>query len=131
MYDRVVGVAYPEKYQKTREAVENSNEVKNVLKKIFGSNSISQCDETSGRKLLLKVWKKNLCSNPFRTIGRMLKFEYYHIRNYICSDTGFSVGFTGPDGSGKTTVIDLLLERLAPVFRTAHKYYHFRPTLFW
>lgn len=33
MYDRVVGVAYPEKYQKTREAVENSNEVKNVLKK--------------------------------------------------------------------------------------------------
>lgn len=59
----------------------------------------------------------------------MLKFEYYHIRNYICSDTGFSVGFTGPDGSGKTTVIDLLLERLAPVFRTAHKYYHFRPTL--
>lgn len=130
MYDRAVGVAYPEKYQKTREAVENSNEVKNVLKKIFGSNSIGQCDKTSGRKLLLKAWKQNLFSNSFRTVGRMLKFEYYHIRNYICSDTGFSVGFTGPDGSGKTTVIDLLLERLAPVFRTAHKYYHFRPTLF-
>lgn len=130
MYDRAVGVAYPEKYKKTREAVENSNEVKNVLKKIFGSNSIGQCDKTSGRKLLLKAWKQNLFSNPFRTVGRMLKFEYYYIRNYICSDTGFSVGFTGPDGSGKTTVIDLLLERLAPVFRTAFKYYHFRPTLF-
>lgn len=60
----------------------------------------------------------------------MLKFEYYHIRNYVRSNTSFSVGFTGPDGSGKTTVIDQILERLAPVFRTAHKYYHFRPALF-
>lgn len=130
MYDRAVGVAYPEKYKKTRKAVENSNEVKNVLKNTFGSKSINECDETSGKKLLLKVWKQNLLSNPFSTVGRMLKFEYYHIQNYLCSNTGFSVGFTGPDGSGKTTVIDLLLERLAPVFRTAHKYYHFRPALF-
>lgn len=130
MYDRAIGVAYPEKYKRTREAVENSNEVKNVLKKTFDSNSINECDKTSGKKLLLKAWKQNLLSNPFRTVGRMLKFEYYHIRNYVRSNTGFSVGFTGPDGSGKTTVIDLLLERLSPVFRTAHKYYHFRPALF-
>lgn len=130
MYDRAVGVAYPEKYRKTREAVENSREVKRVLKKVFGSNSINECDKTSGKKLLLNALKQNLCSNPFRTVSRMLKFEYYHIRNYVRSNTGFSVGFTGPDGSGKTTVIDQILERLAPVFRTAHKYYHFRPALF-
>lgn len=130
MYDRAVGVAYPEKYKRTREVVENSSEVKNVLKKIFGSNNINECDRTSGKKLLLNALKQNLYSNPLRTVGSMLKFEYYHIRNYIRSNTGFSVGFTGPDGSGKTTVIDLLLERLSPVFRTAHKYYHFRPALF-
>lgn len=129
MYDRAVGVAYPEKYKTTREAVENSGEVKKVLKKVFSSNSINECDKTSGKKLLLNALKQNLCSNPFRTVGRMLKFEYYHIRNYVCSNTGFSVGFTGPDGSGKTTVIDQILERLAPVFRTAHKYYHFRPLI--
>lgn len=130
MYDRAVGASYPEKYRKTREAVENSSEVKKVLKKVFDSNGINECDNTSGKMLLLNALKQNLCSNPFRTVGRMLKFEYYHIRNYICSNTGFSVGFTGPDGSGKTTVIDLILERLAPVFRSAHKYYHFRPALF-
>lgn len=130
MYDRAVGASYPEKYRKTREAVENSSEVKKVLKKVFDSNSIDECDNTSGKMLLLNALKQNLCSNPFRTVGRMLKFENYHIRNYICSNTGFSVGFTGPDGSGKTTVIDMILERLAPVFRTAHKYYHFRPALF-
>lgn len=130
MYDRAVGVAYPEKYKTTREAIENSGEVKKVLKKVFGSNSINECDKTSGKKLLLNALKQNLCSNPLRTVGRMLKFEFYHIRNYVRSNTGFSVGFTGPDGSGKTTVIDQILERLAPVFRTAHKYYHFRPALF-
>lgn len=130
MYDRAVGVAYPEKYRKTREAVENSSEVKKILKKVFGSNSINECDKTSGKKLLLNALTLNLCSNPFCTVGRILKFEYYHIRNYVCSNTGFSVGFTGPDGSGKTTVIDQIMERLAPVFRTAHKYYHFRPALF-
>lgn len=130
MYDRAVGASYPEKYRKTRDAVEHSNEVKKVLKKVFDSNGINECDKTSEKILLLNALKQNLCSNPFRTVGRMLKFEYYHIRNYICSNTGFSVGFTGPDGSGKTTVIDMILERLAPVFRTAHKYYHFRPALF-
>lgn len=130
MYDRSVGVAYPEKYKKTREAVNNSEKVYKVLKQVFKSNSIEECDKTSGRRLLLQALKYNLMQNPFLTIGRMIKFEYYHVRNYLRSNTGFSVGFTGPDGSGKTTVIDLLLERLAPVFKSAHKYYHFRPALF-
>lgn len=130
MYDRIVGAAYPEKYRKTREAIENSEEVHRVLKQVFKSNSIDECDKTSKKKLLLQVFKYNILSNPFLTVGRMLKFEYYHIRNYICSNTGFSVGFTGPDGSGKTTIIDMILERLAPVFHRAHMYYHFRPTLF-
>ena len=57
-------------------------------------------------------------------------FLYTFIGNYLRSRTGFSIGFTGPDGSGKTTVIDTILERIAPVFKSAHKYYHFRPTLF-
>ena len=66
----------------------------------------------------------------FATFGRFIKFEHHRIKNYIRSNTGVSIGFTGPDGSGKTTVIDTILERIAPVFKSAHKYYHFRPTLF-
>lgn len=130
VYDRAVGAVYPEKYKSTRLLAEDSSEVAEVLKKIFGSNSIEECDSTSGKRLLFNALRKNFLKNPFASIARMIKFEYYHIRNYICSNTGFSVGFTGPDGSGKTTVIDQILERLAPVFRTAHKYYHFRPALF-
>lgn len=74
--------------------------------------------------------KFNLKRFGFRCIYNYLKFEYYHIKNYIFSNTGFSIGFTGPDGSGKTTVIDLLIENLGDVFRKAHEYYHFRPALF-
>ncbi len=127
MYDRAIGVAYPEKYRETRDLVANNCEVKRILQKVFGTKSVDDCDKIEGRKLLFYALKQNLYRNPFHTVVRLMKFEYYHIRNYVCSNTGFSVGFTGPDGSGKTTIIDMVLERLAPVFHTAYKCYHFRP----
>ena len=126
MYDRAVGVQYPEKYRHVKEAVADSRLVAEKLKKVFGAKSIEECDKRSGKRMLLHAALRN----PFATIGRFCKFEYHRIKNYMLSRTGFSIGFTGPDGSGKTTVIDTILERIAPVFKTAHKYYHFRPALF-
>ena len=126
MYDRVVGVQYPNKYSHVKDAVRDSKVVSEKLKKVFGTKSIEECDRRAGKKMLLHA----AIRNPFATFGRFIKFEYHRIKNYICSNTGFSIGFTGPDGSGKTTVIDTILERIAPVFKTAHKYYHFRPALF-
>lgn len=126
MYDRAVGVQYPQKYSHVKDAVRDSKVVAGKLKEIFGVNGIDECDKRSGKKMLLRAAMRN----PFATIGRFFKFEYHRIKNYLRSRTGFSIGFTGPDGSGKTTVIDTILERIAPVFKTAHKYYHFRPALF-
>ena len=126
MYDRAVGVQYPQKYSHVKDAVRDSKVVAGKLKKIFGVNGIDECDKRSGKRMLLRAATKN----PFATFERFCKFEYHRIKNYLRSNTGFSIGFTGPDGSGKTTVIDTILERIAPVFKTAHKYYHFRPALF-
>lgn len=126
MYDRAVGAEYPEKYKHVKEAVAESSLVKEKLKKVFGTKSIEDCDKRSGKRMLLCA----AMHNPIATLAHFCAFEYHRIKNYLCSRTGFSIGFTGPDGSGKTTVIDTLLSRIAPVFRTAHKYYHFRPTLF-
>ena len=126
MYDRAVGVQYPDKYSHVKEAVLDSEVVTKKLKSIFGVKNIKECDKCSGKRMLLHAAMKN----PFATFGRFCKFEYHRIKNYLRSRTGFSIGFTGPDGSGKTTVIDTILERIAPVFKTAHKYYHFRPALF-
>lgn len=130
LYNRAVGAQYPEKYQTTREKAEHSPIVEKKIKSLYGVNSVKECDKISGKKLLFSAIKTNLLQHPGQFLSNLITFLWTFWGNYLRSNTGFSVGFTGPDGSGKTTVIDLLLERLAPVFRTAHKYYHFRPALF-
>lgn len=130
LYNRAVGAQYPEKYQSTREKAENSSMVEKKIKSLYGINTVKECDKINGKKLLLVAIKTNLQQHPGKFLANLVCFLWTFGGNYIRSNTGFSVGFTGPDGSGKTTVIDQILERLAPVFRTAHKYYHFRPALF-
>lgn len=130
LYNRAVGSKYPEKYRATREAVETSPIVAEKLIATFDYKTIAECDKANGRMLLLAAMWSNMKKRPLALIDSIIYFLYTFIKNYICSNTGISIGFTGPDGSGKTTIIDLLLERIAPVFGKAHKYYHFRPTLF-
>ncbi len=130
LYNRAVGSKYPEKYRATREAAEHRPTVEKKIKELFACSSVAECDKKSGKSLILKALWHNLRKRPLALIWGIIYFLYTFIGNYICSRTGFSIGFTGPDGSGKTTVIEMLLERIAPVFGTAHKYYHFRPMLF-
>ncbi|MBQ1208948.1 MAG: hypothetical protein IIX64_00550 [Bacteroidales bacterium] len=126
LYDRAVGAAYPAKYAQIRAAVEQDSQVLSVVEKMMGVKGLEACDKSSSRKMLLHAFFRA----PLRNFARFLRFEYWRIRNYLCSDCGFTVGFTGPDGSGKTTVIDLVIEGLGKVFEKAHTLNHFRPTLF-
>lgn len=130
MYDRAVGATYPDKYKNTRQLVENNPQVEKLIVDIFGKNNLAVCDKANKKELLKAALKWNFHRFGWGAIANFLQFEYHHIKNYLCSNTGFSIGFTGPDGSGKTTVINLLIENLGDVFRKAHTYYHFRPTLF-
>ena len=130
LYNNVVGSKYPEKYRATREAAENNDIVKRKIKQIFGCNSVDECEKKRGKRLFFRALWSNMKRRPFGLLAGIILFLYTFIGNYLRSRTGFSIGFTGPDGSGKTTIIDTILERIAPVFKTAHKYYHFRPALF-
>lgn len=130
LYNRAVSCQYPEKYRETRIKAENSPIVKAKLNSLYGIDNVKQCDKVSGKKLLFAAICSNIKKHPWRFISNFSCFLWTFFSNYMCSNTGFSVGFTGPDGSGKTTIIDMILKRLAPVFKTAHKYYHFRPALF-
>lgn len=130
MYDRAVGVAYPEKYMQTRLVVKDNQKVKQLVAEVFGKDTLLACDKARKKELLKAALKWNFKRFGLGVVAHYWQFEYYHIKNYLCSNTGFSIGFTGPDGSGKTTVIDLLIENLGDVFRKAHVYYHFRPVLF-
>lgn len=130
LYNRAVGAKYPEKYSIQRErAVKIPSTIEGVSR-AFGCPTVEDCDSSSKETLLSGLLKQNLRRYGLKVLIYYLRFEYYHIRNYICSNTGFSIGFTGPDGSGKTTVIDLMIENLGEVFRKAHVYFHFRPMLF-
>lgn len=130
VYDRAVGTQYPEKYKETRRMVEHHEEVKAKMQQLFGVTTVADADRTSKGQLLKAALKWNFGRYGLKCVWHYLRFEYHHIMNYLRSHTGFSIGFTGPDGSGKTTVIDLMIKEFGEVFRQAHSYYHFRPTLF-
>ena len=130
LYNRAVGSHFPDKYAWMREKTSQSLVVKEKIKAVFRVNSIEECDNIDSNKLVMRAVAANFLQRPFNTIGNVLLFLWTFIRNYICSNTGFSIGFTGPDGSGKTTVIDLMIENFGKVFRKAHVYFHFRPMLF-
>ena len=130
LYNRAVGAKYPEKYHVQRERAEKDSRTIEGIKQAFGCQSLEECDSAGKKALLIGMLKQNLRRYGIKTLWNYLKFEYYHLRNYVHSDIGFSIGFTGPDGSGKTTVINLMIENFGEVFRKAHVYFHFRPMLF-
>ncbi|MBR6520659.1 MAG: hypothetical protein IKT77_06730, partial [Paludibacteraceae bacterium] len=107
-----------------------SRRVESKLSQVFGCGDLEVCDGLSGKRLLGRAVWWNLKRRPFGLIAGVCAFLWSFVRNYICTNTGFAIGFTGPDGVGKTTVIEMLIGRLGGVFRTAHSYMHFRPMLF-
>ena len=130
LYDRAVGAQYPERYRAVREAAENLPSVKAKLAEIFRCPDAVTCDRTSRSVLMLNAFRWNLVHRPFALMGEMTRWAWSYVHNYLGTGTGFAIGFTGPDGAGKTTVIDMVIDRLGDVFRKAHSYYHFRPALF-
>ena len=104
--------------------------VSKKLEEVFGCGDLEVCDGLSGKRLLWRAVKWNVKRRPLGLIVGVWSFVWSFVRNYLCTNTGFAIGFTGPDGVGKTTVIEMLIERLGGVFRTAHSYMHFRPMLF-
>lgn len=125
LYNRSMGASYPEKYAETRRYIENNAFVQNKIKAVFGCSSLKECDNQSGKSLLFYAFSHNI----FHSLFSVLYFVYYRIVNAF-RKTCFGIGFTGPDGSGKTTVIDLLIAQMGEVYRKSHIYFHFRPMMF-
>lgn len=130
LYNRAVGSKYPAKYQATRDQAGNLPFVIEKVKSLYHINSLNDCDKASRIRLMCVAVGTNIRHRPLGALRNVIWFLYTFVANYLRSNTGFSIGFTGPDGSGKTTVIDLLIENLGDVFRKAHAYYHFRPMMF-
>lgn len=129
VYNRVVGEQYPLKYQSTREDVGKREQTKIKLKSLFGYEDIEVIDRIPKNKLLKKVLLGNLKTQFFRSIGRIINSQWLYLSSFLSSSVAVRAGFTGPDGAGKTTVIELLQKEISAVFGKATEYYHFRPYL--
>lgn len=75
------------------------------------------------RAMLRRTWRRN----PLGAIRYWLD-DLRRIARRILRPTGLAVAFLGPDGSGKSTVMDLVERDLAPAFRRSAQY-RLRPGL--
>jgi thymidylate kinase len=75
----------------------------------------------------LSILQKQLRKKHSLSITSLYK-ELKRIMVRVTNPTGLFVVFLGPDGSGKTTVIERIQTSLAPAFRRV-SYGHFRPQL--
>ena len=94
--------------------LDNSKEIKEVFKEEkFRFFEKKQTDILKSFYTLKKFDIKKEILNFIRICKRIIK------------PTGFSIGFLGPDGSGKSTVIDGILEKRLPFRRK--DYFHLKP----
>jgi len=93
--------------------------------------------------LIKQAAEGNDWQHVIKAIPQLKKSIHHHVRMTLAGltgeflrrvrrvlfPTGFSVVFLGPDGSGKSSVIDAVSSSLAPAFRK-HSRYHLRPFVF-
>lgn len=125
LYNKLLLEPYPEKYAAVRKkAFDNySDAVNNTLKCVFGKKYTSSATPSMS-SVARRMW-----SNHFlRQLSSTSRYVWLTACNMFYP-AGISVGFTGPDGIGKTTIIDNVIEQCHQLYKTV-PLYHFRPSLF-
>lgn len=122
---KALGFVYPAKYNHLKENVVKSESLKAIISDTIKYIDFNELDKSSSYGFVVKQLLKNLKSNPVKQISNIFIFMYYHILNTL-NYKGFSLGFTGPDGSGKTTIIDIISVEFSKVYSKI-EYHHFRP----
>jgi len=118
---------YPEKYQVLKDEMKQSDLLPILLQTLLGKSSIEEIESMSVFRFRFRLFKYFISKNTLQQISLLFLFVVYYIKNSI-KYKGFSIGFTGPDGSGKTTVINLIIQELSVIYPTI-KLIHFRPSI--
>lgn len=80
-------------------------------------------------KLKTQLWRTVLRHDPLNPIRHLLSNSVRLIRRWL-QPNGIVILFLGPDGVGKTTLINHVSQLLSPAFR-GHRMFHYRPALLW
>ena len=126
---RFLNKPYPEKYNKLKDEVEknNSDSIAVLIKEHVNYNTIAALEKVTPSSLKRKQFFLSLKKYPIDQIKNFGAFWWYYLQNRIVYK-GFSIGFTGPDGAGKTTIINAIIEDLRKTYSSIDLY-HFRPTI--
>jgi thymidylate kinase len=76
-----------------------------------------------------QAWVTSLVRNPLRLIADLLSDGMRLVRRWL-QPTGLLVAVMGPDGAGKSTLIEHLVQAIGPAF-DRQRVYHWRPMLLW
>lgn len=123
LYLKYIGSEYPQKYNKTKESIRNSEKLKGLLQELFKISDFNELESKTTSE-----FRKIIRKEVGFSIKNRVTFYSYYLLNQI-KYKGYSFGFTGPDGSGKTTVLDNIVDTLKSVYSQIDLY-HFRPTVF-
>jgi thymidylate kinase len=127
LYLKFLGISFPEKYGKLRNEMEQSQLLPVLLKKIINCGSLEEIEKLSSSALKRRKILLNLKKQPFYQLLMFGSFGWNYFKNILLYK-GISIGFTGPDGSGKTTVIEEVRKELSVTY-SGIDLFHFRPHL--
>ncbi|GAA3619021.1 hypothetical protein [Flavivirga jejuensis] len=104
---------------------------KKMLKQCFKNHSdsvIKALQSKNKSKLLesIETLRKDIVSNPKIPLNDRFK-DKLRILKRIIKPTGITISFLGPDGSGKSTIIDGLTHKTLPFRKTT--YFHLKPII--
>lgn len=130
IYSRVLNAPYPEKYHHIELEIRKTSvhDVDLILSSLLNNPSatLDYWQKHSGRTLLLQGLFASLRRQPIRQLYRLFLFLAWNLRHRF-GRRGLLISLSGPDGSGKTTVIDKVTDVFSMVNQP--KLFHFRPTL--
>lgn len=131
LFNRMVGKPFPDKYGKIRETVmeENVNQINEILRQIFGEKyfSVESVESTDIKELKRAARRKAVGRFGIKQLAQQWQFIHFTL-NSLWKPRGLFLSFTGPDGVGKTTVLNLIGDTYKNVWSdTATEIHHFRP----
>jgi thymidylate kinase len=118
---------YPQKYKSIFNEMTKSLLLSNILHESYGIANLIELEDIKNTRFKMAVLLNNLREKPLMQLRLIASFLWNYFKNLI-TYKGFSVGFSGPDGAGKTTVINSTIDELKKVY-SAIELFHFRPNV--
>lgn len=129
LYCRLLNAKFPDKYINLKQATLSYNKsvLQSTLHSVFAKNvSFEDIDKGYSSHLKYLFYSSCIRKQPLEFCSDVLKYYYFNIKRLL-KPQGIAVGFTGPDGIGKTTIINNIISIISQA--TTVSLFHHRPNL--